>query len=99
MMQMQTADETSLARGSALRTAVTLDDALLAAAGEAMGTTERSALLHEGPRLILQREAARRLILLDGTTSDAEAAPRHRPTPARHVRRAPNWRPCSPRVS
>ena len=36
-----------------MRTTVTLDDELLAQAGEAMGTTERSALLHEGLRLIV----------------------------------------------
>lgn len=72
-----------------MRTTVTLDDELLAKAGEAMGTTERSALLHEGLRLIVQREAARRLILLGGTMPDAEAAPRRRPVPARPARRAP----------
>lgn len=72
-----------------MRTTVTLDDELLAKAGEAMGTTERSALLHEGLRLIVQREAARRLILLGGTMPDAEAAPRRRPGPARAARRTP----------
>lgn len=72
-----------------MRTTVTLDDELLAEAGKAMGTTERSALLHEGLRLIVQREAARRLILLGGTMPDAEAAPRRRPAPARPARRAP----------
>ena len=72
-----------------MRTTVTLDDELLAKAGEAMGTTERSALLHEGLRLIVQREAARRLILLGGTMPDAEAAPRRRPVPAQPARRAP----------
>lgn len=61
-----------------MRTTVTLDDELLAQAGEAMGTTERSALLHEGLRLIVQREAARRLILLGGTMPDAQAPPRRR---------------------
>ena len=72
-----------------MRTTVTLDDELLTKAGEAMGTTERSALLHEGLRLIVQREAARRLILLGGTMPDAEAAPRRRPAPTRSARRAP----------
>ena len=72
-----------------MRTTVTLDDELLAKAGEAMGTTERSALLHEGLRLIVQREAARRLILLGGTMPDAETAPRRRAMPARPARRTP----------
>lgn len=66
-----------------MRTTVTLDDDLLAQAGAAMGTAERSVLLHEGLRLIVQREAARRLIALGGTMPDAEAAPRRRPAPAR----------------
>jgi Arc/MetJ family transcription regulator len=68
-----------------MRTTVTLDDELLAQAGEAMGTAERSVLLHEGLRLIVQREAARRLIALGGTMPDARAAPRRRPAPARSV--------------
>ena len=71
-----------------MRTTITLDDELPARTGEAMGTTERSALLHEGLRLIVQREAARRLIALGGTMPAAQAAPRRRATPAR-ARRAP----------
>lgn len=66
-----------------MRTTVTLDDDLLAQAGEAMGTDERSLLLHEGLRLIVQREAARRLIALGGTMPDAEPAPRRRSAPTR----------------
>lgn len=69
-----------------MRTTVTLDDELLAQAGEAMGTTDRSALLHEGLRLIVQREAARRLILLGGTMPDAQAPPRRRPAAERTAR-------------
>lgn len=72
-----------------MRTTVTLDDELLNQASEAMGTRERSTLLHEGLRLIVQREAARRLILLGGTMPDAQAAPRRRPAPPRPARRTP----------
>ena len=64
-----------------MRTTITLDDELPARGSEAMGTTQRSALLHEGLRLIVQREATRRLIALGGTMPDAQAAPRRRPTP------------------
>lgn len=70
-----------------MRTTVTLDDELLARAGEAVGTTERSVLLHEGLKALIEREAARRLIQLGGTMPDAKAAPRRRPPPAR-ARRA-----------
>ena len=47
-----------------MRTTITLDDELLAEAGEAMGTNERSLLLHEGLKALIEREAARRLIQL-----------------------------------
>lgn len=70
-----------------MRTTVTLDDELLAKAAEATGITERSLLLQEGLKLIVQREAARRLILLGGTMPDAKAAPRRRPAPVRPARR------------
>lgn len=53
-----------------MRITVTLDDRLLARASEAMGTTEWSVLLHEGLTLVVQREAARRLIALGGSAPD-----------------------------
>jgi Arc/MetJ family transcription regulator len=65
-----------------MRTTITLDDDLLAQAGEAMGTADRAMLLHEGLRLIVQRAAALRLLALGGTMPDAMAAPRRRPAPA-----------------
>jgi Arc/MetJ family transcription regulator len=61
-----------------MRTTVTLDDELLAKAGKAIGTSERTVLLHEGLKALIEREAARRLIQLGGTMPDAKAAPRHR---------------------
>jgi Arc/MetJ family transcription regulator len=64
-----------------MRTTVTLDDELLAQAQEATGVMERSTLLHEGLRLLIQREAARRLILLGGSMPDATLPPRRRSTP------------------
>lgn len=71
-----------------MRTTVTLDDALLAQASEAMGTTERSVLLHEGLKLIVQREAARRLAALGGSAPGLKLPPRRRsaPAPARSAR-------------
>ncbi|MBK6864462.1 MAG: type II toxin-antitoxin system VapB family antitoxin [Ideonella sp.] len=72
-----------------MRTTVTLDDELLAQASEAMGITERSVLLHEGLRLIVQREAARRLAALGGVAPDLKLPARRRPAPvpARSARR------------
>ena len=70
-----------------MRTTVTLDDELLAEASDALGVQERSSVLHEGLRLIVQREAARRLALLGGSDPTASVAPRRRsqpvPVPAR----------------
>jgi Arc/MetJ family transcription regulator len=65
-----------------MRTTITLDDELLAKAQEMTGIAERSTLIHDGLRALIQREAARRLILLGGSMPDAEAAPRRRPAPA-----------------
>ncbi len=66
-----------------MRTTVTLDDELLAQAQEMTGVTERSTLLHDGLRLLIQREAARRLILLGGSMPDATVPPRRRSAPPR----------------
>jgi Arc/MetJ family transcription regulator len=65
-----------------MRTTITLDDDLLEAASAAMRGSDRSAVLHEGLRLIVQREAARRLALLGGSDVTAAAAPRRRSRPA-----------------
>jgi Arc/MetJ family transcription regulator len=65
-----------------MRTTVTLDEELLEKAGAATGIAERSVLLHEGLKLLIQREAARRLALLGGSDPTATVAPRRRPAPA-----------------
>jgi hypothetical protein len=72
-----------------MRITLTLDDDLLVQAGEAMGTTDISVLLHEGLKLIVQREVARRLILLGGTMPNAQAAPRSRPGLTKPKQRPP----------
>jgi Arc/MetJ family transcription regulator len=61
-----------------MRTTVTLDDELLEAASVAIGVSERSVVLHEGLRLLVQREAARRLALLGGSDPKASIPPRRR---------------------
>ena len=71
-----------------MRTTVTLDDELLEKAGEALGTTERSRLLHEGLEALIEREAALRLIQLGGTMPKATLPPRRRSAPGRAVSRA-----------
>jgi Arc/MetJ family transcription regulator len=66
-----------------MRTTITLDDALLESARAITGIEERSTLIHEGLRSLIQREAARRLILLGGSAPDLVATPRRRPPLAR----------------
>jgi Arc/MetJ family transcription regulator len=61
-----------------MRTTVALDDDLLAQAEAYTGLKEKSALLREGLRALVEREAARRLARLGGTEASAEAAPRRR---------------------
>lgn len=65
-----------------MRTTVNLDDELLAEAIAAMDMAERSVVIHEGLRLVVQREAARRLALLGGTAPNLRLPPRRRTTPA-----------------
>jgi Arc/MetJ family transcription regulator len=61
-----------------MRTTVVLDDELVAKAQKYTGIAEKSALLREALKALVQREAARRLALLGGSDPDAEAAPRRR---------------------
>ena len=50
-----------------MRTTISIDDELLAAASAALGTDERAMVLHEGLPAIVQRAAARRLARLGGS--------------------------------
>ncbi len=62
-----------------MRTTITLDDDLLAKAQEMTGVAERSTLIHDGLRALIQFEAARRLAALGGGAPDMAAPPRRRP--------------------
>lgn len=61
-----------------MRTTITLDEALLERAHEATGIRERSALINDGLRALIERAAARDLIALGGSDPNAKAAPRRR---------------------
>lgn len=71
-----------------MRTTINLDDELVARAQELTGIKVRTTLIHEGLRLLIQREAARRLALLGGTMPDLEVPPRRRSVPARPGKRS-----------
>jgi Arc/MetJ family transcription regulator len=64
-----------------MRTTIVLDDDLLRTAQEYTGLTEKSALVREALKALVEREAARRLIKLGGSDPNAWAAPRRRPGP------------------
>lgn len=61
-----------------MRTTVNLDDELVARAQELTGMVERGALVRQGLRALIEREAARRLAQLGGTEPDLDVAPRRR---------------------
>jgi Arc/MetJ family transcription regulator len=61
-----------------MRTTINLDDELIATAHEMTGIKERTALIHEALRRMIQQEAGRRLALMGGSDPNAEAAPRRR---------------------
>ena len=64
-----------------MRTTVTLDEGLLAQAQLLCGDLERSALLREALRALVQRESARRLAALGGSEPGLQPIPRRRSEP------------------
>jgi Arc/MetJ family transcription regulator len=61
-----------------MRTTVSLDDDLVRTAQEYSGITERTALLREALKVLIEQEASRRLALLGGTMPDLEYVRRTR---------------------
>lgn len=62
-----------------MRTTINIDDALLQAASEATGVTEKTALVRMGLETLVREAAVKRLIALGGTLKDFKAGPRKRP--------------------
>lgn len=65
-----------------MRTTIALDDDLVAKAQAFTGLKEKSSLVREALKALIERESARRLAVLGGTEADATAAPRRRAEPA-----------------
>lgn len=61
-----------------MRTTLVLDDDLLEKAQRLTGLTEKTALIREAMRALVEREASRRLAALGGSAPEATAAPRRR---------------------
>jgi Arc/MetJ family transcription regulator len=67
-----------LMHGGFMRTTITLDDDLMRTAQEYTGVTEKTALIREALKSLVQKEAARRLAALGGTMPEFEDIPRRR---------------------
>ncbi|MBW3632514.1 MAG: type II toxin-antitoxin system VapB family antitoxin [Chloroflexi bacterium] len=65
-----------------MRTTLAIDDVLLAEAQAITGLRNKSALVREALKALLERESARRLALLGGTEPELNVAPRRRPDSA-----------------
>lgn len=61
-----------------MRTTLNIDDGLLEEARRLSGIEERTAVLHEGLRALIERESARRLARLGGTEPRLRTPPRRR---------------------
>jgi Arc/MetJ family transcription regulator len=61
-----------------MRTTVNIDDELLAKATKLTGPMDRTAILSEGLKALIERESAKRLARLGGTQPAIKAAPRRR---------------------
>ncbi|MEE8429454.1 MAG: type II toxin-antitoxin system VapB family antitoxin [Gammaproteobacteria bacterium] len=65
-----------------MRTTLNIDDQLLDEAQRITGMTEKTALVREGLRALIERESARRLARLGGSEPELEPVPRRQSDPA-----------------
>ena len=61
-----------------MRTTINIDEELLSKAAKLTGPLDRSAMVREGLKALIERESARRLARLGGTQAQLKAAPRRR---------------------
>lgn len=61
-----------------MRTTINLDDELVIEAQRVTGVKERTALIHEGLKALIERESARRLARLGGSEPRLQPIPRRR---------------------
>ena len=61
-----------------MRTTINIDDELLAKASKLAGPMDRTAIVSEGLKALIERESARRLARLGGTQPTLKAVPRRR---------------------
>ena len=63
-----------------MRTTINIDDDLLAKATKLTGPLDRSAMVREGLKALIERESAKRLARLGASQPALKAAPRRRET-------------------
>ncbi len=68
-------------RRDLMRTTLAIDDDLLDEARRLSGLQEKSAIVREGLRALIERESARRLARLGGSEPGLAPVPRRRPEP------------------
>ena len=61
-----------------MRTTINLDETLVTEAQRITGMKERTALIHEGLKALIERESARRLARLGGSEPRLQPVPRRR---------------------
>ena len=61
-----------------MRTTINLDEGLLTEARRITGMRERTTLIHEGLKALIERESARRLARLGGSDPRLQPVPRRR---------------------
>ena len=61
-----------------MRTTINIDDELMAKAAKLTGPMDRTAMLSEALKALIERESARRLARLGGTQPMLKVAPRRR---------------------
>lgn len=61
-----------------MRTTIALDDDLLRTAQEFTGVVEKTALIREALKALIERESARRLVALGGSMPGLKDVPRRR---------------------
>jgi Arc/MetJ family transcription regulator len=64
--------------GERMRTTLALDDDLVRTAQEFTGISEKTALVREALKSLIERESSRRLAALGGTMPELEDIPRRR---------------------
>ena len=62
-----------------MRTTINIDNDLMEKAQSMTGMTEKTALVREGLRALIERESARRLARLGGTEPKLQTIPRRQP--------------------